>query len=109
MAVHVGDILFRKERIAGLDKVTVTKITPTGNIRVSDGSLLTADLHKKTSDTWSTVAYYPWSQELEDAYCTQQLQNRLALKLSALDVYKLEKGAVKILLDALDTLDTQSK
>lgn len=102
---NVNDILFKTSRIIGLEKVTVTKITPTGNIRVSDGALLTPNLRKKTSDSWDTTSYYSWSQELEDKYRVQSLQSNLDKKLKGLKVYELDEESLKKLLNALNEIN----
>lgn len=102
MTVSVNDVLFSEHRFSGLEKVTVTKITPTGNIRVSDGSLLSPSLDKKTSDTWNTTQYHEWSQELEDKYKLQTLQQELKMRLEKLNVSELNQEALEVLLGALD-------
>lgn len=89
MNVNVDDILFKTSRLQGLTKVKVTKITPSGNIRVSDGALLTPDLRKKTSDTWDSDVYSIWSQKLEDKFKIQILQIQLNEKLKKLNVFDL--------------------
>ena len=105
MTVNVNDILFRKARFSGLEKVVVIKITPNGNIRVSDGSLLTPQLGKKTSDAWDSTMYYPWSQELEDKYKLQNMQANLSEKVAKLKVSELNETSVGILLKAFNEID----
>lgn len=104
MSAKVDDILFTKNRYVGLSKVTITKITPTGNIRVSDGSLLTPELRKKTSDSWDNTMYYEWSQELEEKYQLQKLQSKIHVQLKDIDVFKLNKEALEVLQDALEKM-----
>lgn len=104
MNLQVNDVLFRKDRCVGLEKVTVVKITPTGNIRVSDGSLLTPKLSKKTADAWDNTMYYNWSQELEDKHRLLVAQKTLNAKLNELKVFELDETLVNILLNALSEL-----
>ena len=104
VTVNVNDVLFKKSRFSGLGKVIVTKITPSGNIRVSDGALLRSDLRKKTSDSWDTTMYYAWSQALEDEYRVQGLQQQLSKKLKELNVYELNEQSLKVLLNALNEI-----
>lgn len=102
MDVQMNEVLFKNNRFIGLEKVTVTKITPTGNIRVSDGSLLTPKLRKKTSDAWDNTMYYEWSQELEDKYQLQKLQSKIRNQIEKIDVSNLNKEALEMLNDVLE-------
>lgn len=101
----VGDVLFKYCRYNGLSKVKIEKVTPKGNIRVSDGSLLNSDLKKKTTDTWDVTTYYRYSDELEEKYKEIQEINKIKKELKLLQLSELNSKEKKELLEFLTGLE----